>query len=80
MPTLKVARSQASTLRADFHSVWAVLDAGNVSCQGQGLYWYVGKGGTDHEDVGLMKTKFPLDPTRMGGIASFEILLTETGE
>ena len=80
MPTLKVARSKTSTLRADFDSVWAVLDGGNVSCQGQGLYWYVGKGGSDRGDVGLIKTKFPLDPTRMGGIASFEINLTETGE
>lgn len=81
MPTLKVARRQASapTLRADFGSVWSILDPKNISYEGQGLYSYIGKGGAEQEDVGLMKTKFPLDPNRMGGIASFEVTLTETG-
>lgn len=82
MPTLKVARRQASapTLRADFGSVWSVLDPKNISFEGQGLYSYVGEGGAEQEDVGLVKTKFPLDPCRMGGISSFEVTLIEIGE
>lgn len=81
MPTLKVARRQGSTptLRADYGSVWSVVDPKNVSCDGQGLVSYIGEGGAKQEDVGLIKMKFPLDPNRMGGIASFEITLTETG-
>lgn len=81
MPTLKVARRQASapTHRADFGSVWSILDPKNISYEGQGLYCYVGEGQGEQKDVGLIKTNFPLDPNRMGGIASFEVTLTETG-
>lgn len=82
MPTLKVARRQASapTLRADFGSVWSVLDSKNISFDGQGLYSYIGEGGVEQEDVGLVKTNFPLDPCRMGGVSSYEVTLTDTGE
>jgi hypothetical protein len=74
------ARRQASTtptLRADFGSVWSILDSKYVSYESQGLYSYTGTG--KQEDVGVIKTKFPLDPNRSGGIASFEITLTEAG-
>ncbi len=82
MPTLKVARKQASrsaTLRADFGSVWSVLDLKNICYEGQGLYSYIGEGDADQDDIGLIKTKLPLDLNRMGGISSFEILLTDPG-
>lgn len=81
MPTLKVARRKTgtSTHRADFGSVWSVVDPTNISYDGEGLYSYIGKGGENQDDIGLIKTKFPLDPNRMGGISSFEITLTETG-
>ena len=81
MPTLKVARRQASgpILQADFESVWSVLDPKNVSYDGQGTYSYIGKGGVEQEDVGLIKTKFPLDPSRTGGVSRFEVTLAETG-
>ena len=81
MPTLKVARKQASSsqVRADFASVWNVLDSKNICYEGQGLYSYIGKGGADQDDIGLIKTKFPLDLSRMGGMSSFEVTLTSTG-
>ena len=74
------ARRQASstpTLRANFGSVWSIVDPENISYEGQGLYSYIGEGG--EKDVGLIMTKFPLDSNRMGGIASFEVTLTEAG-
>ena len=81
MPTLKVARRQTSTAspHAEFGSVWSILDT-NISYEGQGVYSYVGGGGVSQEDIGLIKTKFPLDPNRSGGISSFEVTHTETGE
>lgn len=81
MPTLKVARRQAnaSVSKADFESVWAVVDPKNISYEGQGVFSYTGAGGTSQDDIGLIKTKFPLDPNGMGGISSFEMTLTETG-
>ena len=82
MPTLKAARRLAANapVQADFGSVWSVVDSQNVSYEGQGLYAYVGAGSTKPEDVGLIRTKFPLDCNRKGGIASFEITLTDMGE
>ena len=81
MPTLKVARRQGgiSSPRAEFGSVWSVLDTKNVSYDGQGVYSYVGSGGAAQDDIGLIKTKFPLDPNRTGGISCFEVTLSETG-
>ena len=81
MPTLKVARKQASnsTLKADFGSVWSVLDLKNICYEGQGLYSYIGDGGSDQDDIGQIKSKFPLDLNKMGGMSSFEITLTDTG-
>ena len=83
MPTLKVARKQASSSAsiklADFGSVWSVLDLKNICYEGEGLYAYIGEGGADQDDIGLIKTKFPLDLNRMGGISSFEVTLTDTG-
>ena len=81
MPTLKVARRQAAsaTVLADFGSVWCVADARTVSYEGQGVYSYVGGGEGKPEDTGFIKTKSPLDPNRNGGIAGFEVTLTEPG-
>lgn len=82
MPTLKAARRQTSgsAPNADFGSVWNVLDAKNVLYEGQGVYSYVGAGTAEQEDIGLIKTRFPLDPYRMGGISSFEITLIDPGK
>ena len=82
MPTLKVARKEAgsnSAYNADFGSVWSILNYRNITHEGQGLYCYVGAGGTGEDDVGVLRTKYPLDPNRMGGMSSFEITLTSTG-
>lgn len=82
MPTLKAARGGNRTLSAqftDFPSVWSIVDPKNIVHEGKGVYSYVGAGGSGEEDVGLIKTINPLDSSRNGGIASFEILLTSTG-
>lgn len=80
MPTLKVARKHTVAVRAEFGSVWSIVDTRNICYEGEGVYSYVGSGDGCQEDTGLIKTKFPLDPTRTGGISTFEITLTETGK
>ena len=78
MPTLKVARGKSGAIKANFGAVWSIVNENNIIHEGQGLYSYVGGGGTDH--VGLIKTNNPLDPDRNGGISSFEITLRDTGK
>lgn len=82
MPTLKVARSQAansSLLRTEFESAWKILDPSTITHDGQGSYSYVGTGITSSDGVALIKTKYPLDPNRDGGMSCFEMTLTDTG-
>ena len=82
MPSLKDARKiikTGSTQFNDFPSVWSILDRNNVFHEGKGVYSYTGTGRSGEQDVGLIKTIFPLDSSRSGGMTSFEIHLTKTG-
>lgn len=78
MPTLKVARRKAgaSTLTADFESVWGIETSLTVAHEGRGLYSYVGTGDSD---VGQIKSKNALDPNRSGGFSTFEVSIYNTG-
>ena len=83
MPTLTAARGGhkrgSSQRSADFDAVWEIGQPGNVSHNGQGLYCYIGDGGSQEEDIGTIRTLRPLNPGG-GGLSSFEIKIVDTGE
>lgn len=83
MPTLKLARSKATTaiqqLQADYNAVWKVVDPTNILHDGHGAYSYQGAGGSSEKDIGTIRTHKPLDPSMRGGISSFEITIVDTG-
>lgn len=83
MPTLTAARGGhkrgSSQRSADFDAVWEIGQPGNVSHNGQGLYCYIGDGGSQEEDIGTIRTLRPLNPGG-GGLSSFEIKIVDTGK
>lgn len=82
MPTLKAARGNNGDSRSqftDFPAVWCVVDPSNIVYDGNGKYSYAGSGEND-KAVGLIKTFNPLDSSRSGGISSFEVIVSSTGE
>ena len=81
MPTLTAARGhkRGSSRNVDYDAVWEIGQPGNISHNGQGLYSYVGDGGSNEEDIGTIRTLRPLNPSG-GGLSSFEIKIVDTGE
>ena len=83
MPTLKaIAKGNDSGRRgqfSDFHLIWFIEDRSCLASGGPGKYHYIGSGGSNDSDVGVLKTFRPLDTSGSGGISSFEVILTSEG-
>ena len=81
MPTLTAARGhkRGPSHKVDYDAIWEIGQPGNISHNGQGLYSYVGDGGSNEEDIGTIRTLRPLNPSG-GGLSSFEIKIVDTGD